>query len=113
RLSALDMRTASDRDTCQLRPRRDRADSPLSIAQRDVWAESQLREPSALGTLATRVTLDGPLDEGAFLAALQAVVHRHDAFRLTFGERDGAPFQRLAAAGDLPVRVDDLTELGP
>ena len=110
-LSALRMLASPKGETRRLRRQRDRDEYPLSLAQRDVWTASRLRAGSPLGTLAVRVTLDGPLDEDAFVGVLKAVANRHEAFRLAFGDRDGVPFQRLAAAVDVPVLLEDLSRV--
>jgi amino acid adenylation domain-containing protein len=110
-LSALDALAASAQGVCRLQRSPVRDTYPLSIAQRDVWTASAGRERSPLGTLAMRVALDGPLDQGAFADALRAAANRHEALRLAFGVHDGVPFQRVAATVDLPLRLEDLTFL--
>ncbi len=113
RLSALDVAPASEQEAGRLRRRADRDEYPLSLAQRHVWTESRLQPGSAIGTLTMRVSLEGPLERNTFVDALQSVAGRHEAFRLTFGIRDGKPFQRVGPEARLSILSDDLASLSP
>lgn len=77
-------------------------------AQREIWAAAQLgREGSCAFNQALTVTLRGPLDVADLRSALDDVVERHDALRVTLtsnGER-----LCFAAALHLEVPVVDLS----
>ena len=77
---------------------------PVSAMQRGVWLDHQLAPDSPAYTLCGRVRLDGPVNEVALQAALDAIVARHAALRTTFEVRAGEVVQVVH-----PPRPGDLT----
>jgi amino acid adenylation domain-containing protein len=84
-------------------PERDRF--PLSFAQERLWFLDRMEPESALYNLPIAARLEGRLDEGAFAAALDDVIRRHEALRTTFPLVEEEPVQavRSAASASLPV----------
>ncbi|MFB9839299.1 condensation domain-containing protein, partial [Actinoallomurus acaciae] len=91
--------------------------SPLSRPQRRMWTTYELDPGSVAYNVGVAVDLDGPLNSEALLAALEAVVARHDVLRSVFGTgEDGEPTQVAVAPGEGPagrtdVETHDLREL--
>ncbi|MGD2114754.1 MAG: amino acid adenylation domain-containing protein, partial [Acidobacteriota bacterium] len=87
-----------------------------SFAQERLWFLDRLEPESPWYNIPTALRLRGGLDRVALEVALGEIVRRHEALRTVFGERDGAPVQRVR-----PVFADgfgglgwiDLTGLGP
>jgi len=69
--------------------RPDRA--PVSSAQQTLLAAQALHDDDAVGTVTRSWTLTGPLDAAALEQALQALVARHDALRMTIAQGAGQP----------------------
>ena len=82
---------------------------PLTADQREIWAVAQLGEAAAVAyNLAIALRLRGPLRQDALARAVQGVVDRHEALRLTvdpLGETQS--FAPRLAVGLTPV---DLAE---
>jgi amino acid adenylation domain-containing protein len=86
-------------------------DFPLSFGQERLWLAEQLDPETGAWNVVLPVRLRGALDVDALRAALAECVRRHPALRTTFPEVDGAPVQRIAAAGELPLPVEDLSQV--
>jgi acyl carrier protein len=90
----------------------DRPWYPISSAQRVQWMVHQMsaghewHPPRVL-------QLDGALDRGAFDAALQGLVDRHDALRTSFAERDGDVVQIVQDRFEMLCAFEDLSGLPP
>lgn len=81
---------------------------PLSFAQERIWNLVQLDPQSPLYNIPLAWQLTGALDLAALERALEIVWRRHEALRLTFHERDGRPFARVASTPSPRLRVVDL-----
>ncbi|MGH3520223.1 MAG: amino acid adenylation domain-containing protein [Haloechinothrix sp.] len=81
---------------------------PLSHAQRRLWVIQNMAETSAAYNFPLVLRLRGELDVEAWRAALADVLHRHEALRTVFGEREGVPFQRVVPADDAYPVVECL-----
>ncbi|MET0340861.1 MAG: amino acid adenylation domain-containing protein, partial [Polyangiales bacterium] len=84
---------------------------PLSYAQERMWLLWQLEPESAAYNVGGAVRLRGPLDVRALIAALEAMLARHEALRTTFPSDGGAPVQRIADALALPLTLRDLRDV--
>ncbi len=86
---------------------------PLSPSQQQIWLTSQLAAASPLYNEPYALTVRGPLAAERLVAALGALVARHEILRTCFTMVDGAPVQQVHPA--LPLQLDrqDLSALPP
>ena len=82
---------------------------PLSFAQQRFWFLCQLAPLNSAFNVGELNRLTGPLDITALRRALNELVRRHEILRTTFATADGRPVQRVAAALDLPLEIEDLS----
>ena len=77
---------------------------PLSVAQRSLWLAWRLAPASSAYNMPGALRLDGPLDEIALQAALDALVERHEVLRTRLpADASGEPFQDLLPARGLAL----------
>jgi amino acid adenylation domain-containing protein len=70
--------------------------APLSYAQQRLWFIDRLSGGSRQYNIALPVKILGRLDMDALVAALDAIVHRHEVLRTTYHEHaDGSVLQRI------------------
>jgi amino acid adenylation domain-containing protein len=84
---------------------------PLSYAQQRLWFLDQLEPGSPTYTCLGVLRLAGPLAIDALRDSIAAIVRRHEILRTTFPDRDGAPYQQIAAHATVDVPLIDLTSL--
>ena len=84
---------------------------PLSAAQRRLWFLDDLTSGGIEYNTGIGVRLSGRLDVGALQEALDALVSRHESLRTTFDNVDGRGMQVIAAEGDIPLRVLDMSAI--
>jgi amino acid adenylation domain-containing protein len=89
---------------------RDRA-LPLSFSQRRMWLVQRFHPETTAYNMPLALRLRGALDERALATSLAALVDRHEAFRTTFGERDGEPIQIVVPDGTADIEKIDLSAL--
>jgi hypothetical protein len=83
---------------------------PLTEGQRQLWVESQMGDDAGRAYIENcTLRVRGPLDVDALHRALQALVDRHDALRITFGV-DG-DVQRVHPPRPVPLPRTDLRDL--
>jgi amino acid adenylation domain-containing protein len=99
------LRGARAAEAPPLRPVPRRDDLPLSFAQERLWFLDRLAPGNPAYNLPVAVRLAGPIDHLLLVAALRAVVRRHESLRTTFAAVDGRPVQRIApcSAPDIPL----------
>jgi hypothetical protein len=87
------------------------AELPLSALQQRRWylCTSYPGTSSSVVCLVHRYR--GPLDTGALVRAIGAVVDRHESLRTLFANRAGGPVQVIGPPVGLPVQRVDLTDL--
>ncbi len=85
--------------------------APLTEAQSEIWLAAQLGEEASCSfNESFTLTLDGFLDQAAFLQALKSVIDRHDALHIRF-DRNGERFSFIPDF-DLGVDIVDLSREG-
>ncbi|TCP59201.1 amino acid adenylation domain-containing protein [Tumebacillus sp. BK434] len=97
-------------------PRGDDEVLPLSFAQQRLWVLEQMLGGSAAYHFPYAMRLQGELEVSTLARSVQALVHRHEALRTTFQERNGQLVQVIGAAEPMllpavTVHEDDLPEL--
>ena len=80
---------------------------PLSVGQQALWSLYQMAPESAAYNIAYAMRLRLPLDVPTLQRALQALVQRHPALRVTITVRNGEPLQRVAFAAELALQQED------
>ncbi|WP_373388227.1 amino acid adenylation domain-containing protein [Pseudomonas alcaligenes] len=81
---------------------------PASHAQQRLWLVAQLEPDSSAYHMVGAFALEGELDRGALLAALELIVERHEALRTRFYEHAGQLYQRIDPPGPLALEERDL-----
>jgi amino acid adenylation domain-containing protein len=81
---------------------------PTSRTQQSLWFLERWHPGTAAYVVPSAHRLRGPLDTGAFAAAINDVVARHEALRTTFAVEDGVPVQVVAETLAVEVPVFDL-----
>ncbi len=99
-------------DKLQITPRVEKRDGyPLSYAQERLWFLAQLDPASPAYHIAAPMQLTGELDRPSLVAALRALVERHEALRTLFVLHGGEPAQTVQEGFVQPVPHIDLTGL--
>lgn len=83
---------------------------PLSFAQQRLWFLSQLDPEDASYNVCRTLELRGPLQVAALQAALEALLHRHEALRTSFPSVEGQPTQHIASPAPLTLPLTDLSD---
>nr|APD71691.1 non-ribosomal peptide synthetase 3 [Streptomyces sp.] len=89
------------------------AQSPLTAYQRDIWAAGSQAPQSPQFNCVLHERLRGGVNHGTLAESTERALHRHETFRLRFGESAGTPFQWVAGAGIRVSRVDFAQEPEP
>ena len=84
---------------------------PLSFGQQSLWFLHKLAPESAAYHICDAVQVHGPLQLDQLRETTQRIVDRHAAFRTTFHDDQGRPFQRVHEVWPVTVRQVDATEL--
>jgi amino acid adenylation domain-containing protein len=83
----------------------------LSSAQEQLWYSSRLVPDTPVYNEVVSIRREGPLDEEALHSALEAIVHRHEAWRTTFSIVDGEPMQVVRPPASVDMPISDLSGL--
>ncbi len=83
-------------------------DLPLSFSQERLWFLDQLEPDTAFYNIWLVLRVAGPLQLDLLERSLNEIVRRQESLRTTFGNREGRPYQRIAAELELPLPVRDL-----
>ena len=83
---------------------------PLSHGQRALWFIQQMAPDSTAYHVSDAMRVIGDFNLDHVRTALQALVDRHAAFRTTFHQHDGQPYQIVLASMEAPLEVIDATD---
>jgi amino acid adenylation domain-containing protein len=83
----------------------------MSFGQQRLWLLDRIESAGSAYNVPAAVRLRGPLDVAALHAALTAIVARHEVLRTTFALHDGAPVQIVGPAVDVPLPLDDCSDV--
>ncbi len=86
-------------------------DIPLSFAQQRLWFLDRLKPGNTAYNSMTALALEGQLDPALVVAALSAVVGRHESLRTVFPDRHGEPRQQVLPAVPFDLPLVDLAQL--
>ncbi|HTQ77181.1 MAG TPA: amino acid adenylation domain-containing protein, partial [Burkholderiales bacterium] len=84
---------------------------PLSLAQQRLWFIDRLEGAAAAYNLQGAFRLAGDLDVAALLAALEAIVRRHEALRTALPSSDGVAVQSIAERLEWTLGTADISVL--
>jgi amino acid adenylation domain-containing protein len=82
---------------------------PLSSAQKRMWFLERLSPRTSRFNVPIAVRISGVLLIDRLSRALDRVVQRHEVLRTRFCEREGEPFQLVAASVHVPLVIEDCT----
>jgi amino acid adenylation domain-containing protein len=83
---------------------------PLSFTQERLWYLSQVESNPAVFNLPLCLEITGALDVPLMQRCLDDLARRHEVMRTTVVVRDGIGYQRISAAGALPLNILDLRD---
>ncbi|WP_233251685.1 non-ribosomal peptide synthetase [Serinibacter arcticus] len=76
-------------------PREEAEELPLTSGQSRLWFLNRLDPASAEYSVVLRVELEGDLDTGSLVGAVDDLLARHEILRTSYPEVDGRPVQRI------------------
>ncbi|MFJ9855707.1 amino acid adenylation domain-containing protein [Streptomyces sp. NPDC101150] len=79
---------------------------PLTAYQRDIWAAGSQAPESPQFNCVLHERLSGGVDHGTLADRIESALHRHETFRLRFGEYAGTPFQWVVGERIRVGRID-------
>ncbi|MBT2427760.1 amino acid adenylation domain-containing protein [Streptomyces sp. ISL-112] len=82
----------------------------LTAAQRGLWFAQRIDAENPSYNVAEYADIQGRIAPELLRAAVRRVADEREALRLTFGERDGIPFQRVHESADIAVPLVDLSQ---
>ncbi|MGH4020308.1 MAG: amino acid adenylation domain-containing protein, partial [Pseudonocardiaceae bacterium] len=86
---------------------------PLSSAQQRLWFLDDLTSGGIEYNTGIGLRLSGVLELDVLRSTLDALVSRHESLRTTFDTADGDGVQIVAARGEIPLRMVDLSIMDP
>ncbi|WP_406149334.1 amino acid adenylation domain-containing protein [Streptomyces sp. NBC_01012] len=81
----------------------------LTAAQRGLWFAQRMDARNPSYNVAEYADIQGRIDPVLLRASVRRVADEQEALRLTFGTRDGVPFQRVHESADVDVPLVDLS----
>ncbi|HEV8580082.1 MAG TPA: amino acid adenylation domain-containing protein [Thermoanaerobaculia bacterium] len=86
-------------------------EAPLSFSQERLWFLDQFQPGSWVYNIPSPMRLRGPLQPAVLEHCFTEILHRHEALRTRFENRDGAPVQIVDSSGPISLPRIDLTAL--
>lgn len=83
---------------------------PLTLPQRELWENSPVAVADPGNHICGILEIKGPLTHGLALAAMQTVVNRHEALRITFLPGKDRPLQMVRATVTAALGYHELAE---
>ncbi|MFG2089078.1 amino acid adenylation domain-containing protein [Spirillospora sp. NPDC048824] len=100
-------------DTAGLTPRESGGPAPLSYAQQSMWLHHNTFPGSPAYNVCLLIRMSGPLDTGAFRAALRGLIRRHAVLRTTYADgEDGGAVQVVGDDASLDLEPADRPDAG-
>ncbi|BBX70970.1 condensation domain-containing protein [Mycolicibacterium psychrotolerans] len=84
----------------------------MSVSQKQLWHLTQIQPDSRAHNEFVIIAKEGALDVGALRRAFTEVVARHEAWRTTFRDVEGEPYQFVHEPVDVEMPLTDLSHLG-
>ncbi|WP_227983812.1 non-ribosomal peptide synthetase [Nocardia spumae] len=84
---------------------------PATMGQRGLWLIDQVEGTSAKYSMPFAYRFHGKLSHEALAHAVNGVIARHAALRVTFVDRDGEPWQRVRPALVLDLPVENISSV--
>jgi len=81
---------------------------PLSFGQQRLWFLGQLESESATYNIPGAMRINGPLSITALESSLNEILHRHEALRARFVEKEGSPVQIIDESVTIDITRLDL-----
>lgn len=107
----IETRQTRPQDVAAAIPPAPQADSYLlTPAQRELWLAEALGAAAGAHHIPERIVIEGPFEAGPFVDALDALVRRHEVFRMSFHEIDGEPRFRVAEHARIAVEHHDIAQ---
>ncbi len=89
----------------------DRHHLPLSYAQEQVWFLNKMQPENLAYNYQISIRLYGKLNYDAICWAFNEIIRRHEIYRTTFHEHEGAPIQVIHAPWNVEIPIIDLSQL--
>jgi amino acid adenylation domain-containing protein len=93
--------------------RKNRAFSPLSLAQQRLWFVEQLEPEHSINNVTRTLHLRGHLDQGALEFGIKEIIERHEIMRTTFSVHDDEAMQHIAPNMPFTITAINLKHLSP
>ncbi len=100
-------------ETPTIPQRKDRAFSPLSLAQQRLSFLEQLGPEHSINNIIKTLHLRGYLDQAALEIGINKIIGRHEILRTTFSVHEGEAMQDIAPHFPFTVMTIDLKHLSP
>jgi amino acid adenylation domain-containing protein len=83
---------------------------PITDQQMEIWLATQMSDEAACAyNMSTTIVMDGKLDTAALHSAIEALVERHEALRITFDAY--GQYQQINRHIDVPLKTVDWSHL--
>ena len=84
---------------------------PLTAVQKRFWFLDKIGQGRSVPNVMFPLRFEGPIDFDAMMAAVTAILARHETLLMRIGDRDGEPYPEITAVPGELVTIADLTAL--